>query len=801
MSLKPGIRNSKRFFAVALLALAAWPLAARAQAPEAPKPATPPTAGNEQAVATGTVIRTESRIVLVDAVVTDKKGKYVPDLTQQDFKVFEDNKEQAISSFSFGSDPSVQAKGQQHYMILFFDNSSMQMPDQIQARGAAAKFIEKSAGPDRLMAVVDFGGSVIIKQNFTANAKLLQAAVSGVHAPNIATNPQIESASLTAASTGMPSVIKAEADFGARNMLLGIRNLAKDLRAVPGRKMLILFSAGFPLDTERMSELTATIDACNKANVAVYSVDVRGLIAAAPGGSAQLQQPSGKRSAHAAALQDGNRAIRPRLVMTSYSLAPALDPQKPGGGGGGTGGGGTGGGGTGGGGTGGGGKGGGTGGGTGGTGSGGTGGGKGGGTGGTGGGGKSGGGGGASGAGGTVGNPYANYNNPMNQPQILIPKMPETGQTNQQVLLALAEGTGGFTIYNTNDLLGGLDRIAQEANQFYVLGYVPQATPEGSCHALKVKLNRGGMEVRSRSGYCNTRPVNPLDGKPLEKQMEDRAAGSQPGAIHGTMQAPYFYTAPNIARVNLVMQIPGDSLVFNKDKGKYHAVVNVLGIAYKPDGSTGARFNDVLNLDLEKDQWKEFTKGPYRYQNQFDAAPGNYKLTVVLSSGGDAFGKFETPLQIDPYDGKKFTLGGMVLSTFLQPLTAISTEVDAALLEDRTPLIVKGMQVNPAADYRFKKTDNVVLYSEIYEPLLKSENPPIVGAGYTIFDKSNSKQVFSTGAVSMQDFIQKGNPVVPFGMKLQVKDLPPGNYRLVLQAVDTLQNQAPPRETEFVLSD
>jgi hypothetical protein len=38
-------------------------------------------------------------------------------------------------------------------------------------------------------------------------------------------------------------------------------------------------------------------------------------------------------------------------------------------------------------------------------------------------------------------------------------------------------------------------------------------------------------------------------------------------------------------------------------------------------------------------------------------------------------------------------------------------------------------------------------------------------------------------------------------MKLQVKDLPPGNYRLVLQAVDTLQNQAPPRETEFVLSD
>ena len=121
--------------------------------------------------------------------------------------------------------------------------------------------------------------------------------------------------------------------------------------------------------------------------------------------------------------------------------------------------------------------------------------------------------------------------------------------------------------------------------------------------------------------------------------------------------------------------------------------------------------------------------------------------------------------------------------------------------KDRTPLIVKGMQVNPAADYRFKKSDNVVLYSEVYEPLLKSENPPRVGAGYRVFDKTTNKRVFSTGAVAMEDFIQKGNPVIPFGLKVPVKDFPAGNYRLVLQAVDAAQNQAPPRETEFVLSD
>jgi hypothetical protein len=378
--------------------------------------------------------------------------------------------------------------------------------------------------------------------------------------------------------------------------------------------------------------------------------------------------------------------------------------------------------------------------------------------------------------------------------------MPTSATTNQQILQSLSDGTGGFAIYNTNDLLGGLERIARDQNEFYLLGYVPASSPEGSCHTLKVKMDRGGMQVRSRSGYCTVRPVNPLDGRPIEKQMELQAAGNQPGAIHGSLQAPFFYSAPNVAQVNLAMEIPGDSLIFNKEKGKYHANVNVLGIAYNPDGSVGARFNDTLNLDLEKDEWKEFTKQPYRYQNQFDATPGAYKLSVVLSSGGDNFAKFETPLKIDVYDGKKFTLGGVVLSKTIQPVDQIPTDVDATLLEDRTPMIVKGMQITPAASYSFKQSDKVVIYSQVYEPLLKSDAPPRVVAGYSIMDSSN-KQVFFSGPIPLEEYVQKGNAVVPFGLMVQVKDLPPGNYRLVLQAADGAHNQAPPREAQFTVAN
>src|SRR5437764_13181156 len=681
------------------------------------------------------------------------------------------------------------------------------------------------------MAVVDFGGSLRIVQNFTANADVLQAAVSGVKTSSVDPNAPAPDVPVTVASAGFSSLGNAAADFGARSMLLAVRSLAKNLRSIPGRKMVVLFSGGFPLTQESQSELTATIDACNKSNVAVYALDARGLVATAPGGSAGRRVPAGRTRAvsnrvrtqrisprRISARTISSRRVlpqtispRPHLILAAFPAMAMPDPQRPGGGGtggGGTGGGGgrggTGGGGTGGGGTGGGGRGGtgGGGGGTGGGGKGGTGGGTGGGTrgGGTGGGGTRGGGTGGGTRGG--GMPTSNlYNSTYGQPRTIVPTFPPSASTNQQILAALAEGTGGFAIFNTNDLLGGLEKIGREQNEFYILGYAPGDSPEGSCHTLKVKMNHGGLNVRSRSGYCNVRTTNVLEGKPLEKQLEAHAAGSQPGSIHGVLEAPFFYTAPNTARVNLAMEIPSDSFQFNKEKGKYHASLNVLGIAYRNDRTIGAKFSDTVNLDLEKDEWKEFTKTPYQYENQFDATPGDYKLTVVLSTGGDAFGKFESPLSIDPYDGKHFSLGAIALTNSPQRANDIPETVHSVLLEDRTPLVVKGMQIIPSPTNRFKHTDNVVVYSEIYEPLLTSDQPPVVGMGYTIFDRGSNQKIFSTGTVRADEFIQKGNPVVPIGMKVKVDDLKPGSYRLVLQSAAAPKNNAPNRVVDFHISE
>src|SRR5215469_5918940 len=313
----------------------------RAQQPPAPPP---PAAQAAPAEPSGVVIKKETKLVLVDAVVIDKKGNYVRDLKRDAFKVYEDNKEQTISSFSSGADAALEPSGQRHYLILFFDNSTMAAPDQIQARGAAQKFIEGNASPDSLMAVVDFNGSLRIVQNFTASSVLLRAAVSGVKGsavdPNAPPDAAVTLASTGTPTVGMSSLFSEQADFGARTMLMAVRSLAKNLRSIPGRKMVILFSGGFSLSNENQSELTATIDACNKSNVAIYAVDARGLVATAPGGSSQNRTVSTKARAVRASFRAPLRKPAPgsssrvRLVLAAYPSMGLPDPQRPGGGGG-----------------------------------------------------------------------------------------------------------------------------------------------------------------------------------------------------------------------------------------------------------------------------------------------------------------------------------------------------------------------------------------------------------------------------------------------------------------------------------
>ncbi|MGC1417019.1 MAG: VWA domain-containing protein [Candidatus Acidiferrum sp.] len=78
----------------------------------------------------------------------------------------------------------------------------------------------------------------------------------------------------------------------------------------------------------------------------------------------------------------------------------------------------------------------------------------------------------------------------------------DTMNLDEDVMAELANGTGGTYFHNSNDLEGGFKSLTQAPECVYVLEFSPKKwKPDGTYHALKVKVDRKGVRLQARQGY------------------------------------------------------------------------------------------------------------------------------------------------------------------------------------------------------------------------------------------------------------------------------------------------------------
>ena len=346
----------------------------------------------------------------------------------------------------------------------------------------------------------------------------------------------------------------------------------------------------------------------------------------------------------------------------------------------------------------------------------------------------------------------------------------------QQLLSRLATGTGGIFISDSSDLPAGLQRVGQEQSGYYTLSYSPPESNDGSCHALRVKVNRGGATVRARSNYCNAKPLDLLAGTTLGKDLESRAAGTQRGDIGASIELPYFYISPGVARVHLAMEITTGALKFESQKGKLHAEINLLGIGNAADGGVAARFSEAVKLDFDNQAQVERFKGtPLHYEKEFKIAPGQYSFTMVFNSGDANFGKLEMPLEVDAWKTGELALSGVAFGREAHP--AADLGLSSLLSEDRTPLIAGGMELVPYGSNQFTKSEKAFFYFEVYD-----SNPAAVTGQVRILDRKTAEPRWESGPLKLN--------VPQQGGSLPINSLAPGSYQLEVTAIDVSDKRA-----------
>ena len=300
----------------------------------------------------GYVLKENAELVLTNVVARDSKtGEIVKGLKQSDFKVYENGKEQQVSSFDFesvdmatplneatvsGLAAGLPTKGPKavvvskpedlrnhRLIVMFFDLTSMQPEDLDRSVEAAKDFLKNKLQAADLVALVSLGDTLTVDQDFTAdkNALINEVGVyngtegQGFAAGATATTNQTED---TTAYTADESEYN---DINTDRELFALKAISQSLAKIDERKSLLYFSGGIQRDgIENEASLRAAINAAVRANMAVYSVDVRGLQAVLPVGDASTGSLRGQGGFNGGAVQNnmqGNFASQE--VMSTLS--------------------------------------------------------------------------------------------------------------------------------------------------------------------------------------------------------------------------------------------------------------------------------------------------------------------------------------------------------------------------------------------------------------------------------------------------------------------------------------------------
>ena len=310
---------------IALLAVAAL-LAPAGSAQNPQQPAAPPPPPQVSANQKG-AIRAAVNLVEVDVAVTDRNGNLLKNLRQDQFSIAEDGKDQKISTFDYydveklekadagdtapitiaigsvaPSDEVRQQVRDRRMVVLFFDLTSLQPNDLTRSTLAAKQFLSKQMTSADLVGVVAFGNQLRVIADFTNDRDLLYSAVDA-----LLPGKEAQLAALAAAtSTGIDAAVTEDTsaaftaddtEFNAFNTdrkLAALESLADLLRDIPGKKSVLQFTSGITQTGEdNRSQLRATTDAANRANMSIYTVDSRGLLAEIPGGDASAGAAGG----------------------------------------------------------------------------------------------------------------------------------------------------------------------------------------------------------------------------------------------------------------------------------------------------------------------------------------------------------------------------------------------------------------------------------------------------------------------------------------------------------------------------
>jgi len=237
---------------------------------------------------------------------------------------------------------------------------------------------------------------------------------------------------------------------------------------------------------------------------------------------------------------------------------------------------------------------------------------------------------------------------------------------------SLAADSGGFTVRNTNDLGKGIQRIADDSRAYYLVGYVPQnAKRDGRFRKIDLKVNRKGVDVRARKGYfAPLEGPQGAEKKPAGPDPGIQAALDSPFEEQGIplrMTAHVFSeTLLGKAAVVVTIDVDVSRFGFEEVEGRLVDTVEFLLVVAHRETGEYLRYDQRVDMKLLPATKARLDKSWYPLNRDFELAPGGYQAKIVVrdkNNGriGTVIHEFEVP------DLAQFRTSSLILTDTLQP--------------------------------------------------------------------------------------------------------------------------------------
>jgi hypothetical protein len=377
-------------------------------------------------------------------------------------------------------------------------------------------------------------------------------------------------------------------------------------------------------------------------------------------------------------------------------------------------------------------------------------------------------------------------------------------------LNALARDTGGFPVFNNNDLNLGIQRVLDDNETYYVLAYEPSVSyRDGRFRKLEVRLTRRPeLKARTRQGYFA--PTEKVAERSAEKPKSPERAAQEAAKARETqirtglsslfplrgipveLAADFIDTADAGAVALVSAQIDATALSFAPAQDRHHTAVELVGLIFDEKGKAAGNFSERVEINLRQASLERALKQGLSFRKLVALKPGLYQVRLVVREEGTAqVGSASQWVEVSDLSKKQLTLSSVFLSQGGEDLTQSSF-----ILKEGE----NGAGSRPRltqASRRFQRGINLDFMVITYNAKLNAQGATDLVIQSQVF--SGSKLIYASPLSRIAPAGEQEAQRIPYAARLSLASFDPGTYELRLLVIDRLAKTTAHRRTGFTV--